>query len=1077
MKMFRRTLSYFMMIVMFVFLFSRVNITNVSANERFNTENGYLEYRVQNNNEITITNYSGTDTKLNIPSKINGKSVIGIGDLAFNGCSNLTSIIIPNSVTNIGDSAFKNCTSLINIIIPNSIKKISFGLFWNCSNLKSITIPNSITSIRGMSFCGCNNLENMTIPNSVISIESGAFFDCNSLKSIIIPNSVTSIGKEAFGKCSNLTSITIPTSIRSLEDGVFSRCTNLKSINIPSSVKSIGYKAFEDCSNLTNITIPTSVTNIGEMAFKGCDNLTSITIPNSVTSIGEWAFWHCDNLRKVTISNSVTNIENFTFCYCVNLTSIIIPSSVTSIENGAFFGCYNLTKIIIPYSVINMKNDTFEDCIALTVYGYKDSYAETYAKEYSIPFKDINEKDVYIYRSPNTLSEKMKNLDNNEYKAISLEAGFYEVEFEDDGLLKRGYIEQKDISNPVDVPIVYSNYTNIQSAKKYYCNINSIINLSEKLNVYYGPSKKYVLEDRLEPGTKVTLLYEIKESALTSYYKIQYETQNGVRRGYCLSSELNINNKDNTLEYFNKIKSQNARLLYNGKFYYSDVSGIDSENKYTLNGWNIVESMDLSFNEYNIMNGITSAIASNSDQGWDGDKNNPYVNENNKEGLSVASDCVSIISNFLAGVYSNTRLKVNLEKYKGENRIVIFTGEPIESAYKGKKMSLYSLLQSKTGNYLIDEDKYIRSMFKGLSPEGKYSMEIQFSNLITTRDFGYTLVLSKDGNIYSYPIIHEGTSMKVYHKVNGKSTFVFDAATLLCSAKAKLEDEAAQKIKAKLVNNGFVIDYKEVLVKCPVDVEVYNNTQLIGRIKGNAVDETINSNIALDVNNDIKIIGIPNDIDYKLNLIATDNGNMEYSISDVSMGMLKERYNFYDVPLEKDKEIIFKELDTNTSKLNSGKLILSNGSEILPSEKLSEEDIDKISVNVLKEGEGKIIGNANYSKGDYVSLEAIAEEGYIFEGWYKGDTKLQGIPKCFSFIIKEDVTLKAKFIKNSLLGDIDGNGKINSFDALKILQISSRGNITEVEKKLADINKDGKVNSLDALMVLQYSTGKRESLE
>ena len=64
-----------------------------------------------------------------------------------------------------------------------------------------------------------------------------------------------------------------------------------------------------------------------------------------------------------------------------------------------------------------------------------------------------------------------------------------------------------------------------------------------------------------------------------------------------------------------------------------------------------------------------------------------------------------------------------------------------------------------------------------------------------------------------------------------------------------------------------------------------------------------------------------------------------------------------------------------------------------------------------------------------------------------------------------------------LNGDLDGDDKINSFDALKILQISSRGNITEEEKKVADINKDGKVNSLDALKVLQYATGNIESLE
>jgi len=45
----------------------------------------------------------------------NDGSVTRIGDFAFKGCTELTSITIPDSVTSIGRSAFIGCPSLIDI--------------------------------------------------------------------------------------------------------------------------------------------------------------------------------------------------------------------------------------------------------------------------------------------------------------------------------------------------------------------------------------------------------------------------------------------------------------------------------------------------------------------------------------------------------------------------------------------------------------------------------------------------------------------------------------------------------------------------------------------------------------------------------------------------------------------------------------------------------------------------------------------------------------------------------------------------------------------------------------------------
>ena len=79
-----------------------------------------------------------------------------------------------------------------------------------------------------------------------------------------------------------------------------------------------------------------------------------------------------------------------TFCSCSSLTSIIIPDSVTSIGNKAFYGCTNLTSITIPKSVTSIGDYTFTDCNNLTIYGYKNSYAEEYAKTNNIKFAVIN---------------------------------------------------------------------------------------------------------------------------------------------------------------------------------------------------------------------------------------------------------------------------------------------------------------------------------------------------------------------------------------------------------------------------------------------------------------------------------------------------------------------------------------------------------------------------------------------------------------------------------------------------------------------------------------------------------------
>ena len=78
-----------------------------------------------------------------------------LGDLAFNGCSGLTSLTLPSNVTSIGRYAFGGCRELTSLTIPSSVTSIGGGAFYDCRGLTSLTIPSSVTSIGESAFDGC----------------------------------------------------------------------------------------------------------------------------------------------------------------------------------------------------------------------------------------------------------------------------------------------------------------------------------------------------------------------------------------------------------------------------------------------------------------------------------------------------------------------------------------------------------------------------------------------------------------------------------------------------------------------------------------------------------------------------------------------------------------------------------------------------------------------------------------------------------------------------------------------------------------------------------------------------------
>lgn len=172
---------------------------------------------------------SNATGEITVPAEINGIPVTVIGEHAFAGCQNITSVNLPDSVTAIGKQAFSMCYKLETVVMPSSIKEIGDETFLNCTSFKNINLPSEL---------------------SIIGIR--AFYGCTKLESIEIPDSVVTMGTQAFDACKSLSSANVPKNISILEEGTFSG-TAITEMTIPYNVTSIGMRALP--STLKTLTI------------------------------------------------------------------------------------------------------------------------------------------------------------------------------------------------------------------------------------------------------------------------------------------------------------------------------------------------------------------------------------------------------------------------------------------------------------------------------------------------------------------------------------------------------------------------------------------------------------------------------------------------------------------------------------------------------------------------------------------------------------------------------------------------------------------------------------------------------
>ena len=190
-----------------------------------------------------------------------------IGEYAFRGCNNLTSVVLPNQVKSIDAYAFAGCSKLTSIIFPDNVTRIDIYAFLDCTSLVELHIPQSVTHIGEAAFNGTLGVTTITVDernpiydsrnNCNAIIETAANKLVAGCCATVIPTDVTIIDNDAWGGCWSLKSIRLPKNILRIEHGAFNWAITLNAV--VSEIKmpfQFEEEAFDHIGGECTLTVP-----------------------------------------------------------------------------------------------------------------------------------------------------------------------------------------------------------------------------------------------------------------------------------------------------------------------------------------------------------------------------------------------------------------------------------------------------------------------------------------------------------------------------------------------------------------------------------------------------------------------------------------------------------------------------------------------------------------------------------------------------------------------------------------------------------------------------------------------------
>lgn len=251
-----------------------------------------------------------TDKNLIVPSSVTYEGVdyivVRIGTNAFEGNTNIETVVLPEGMREIWSGAFRGCKSIASVKFPSSLKDIFRQAFKGCNRLEEVILPDNMGAIRMEAFSGCSHLKSFVFPKHLIVLETYELLaNCSSLEEVVCPplfvSSYYGDGPDGYPRVADY-----PYYYRR----TFVNCSNLREVTLSSCPEALFQRmsfdnVFEGCKRLEKITFDDvkcisfteQIDGLRIIEFKSCEDLR--------LGFNQFNLEGCPSLEKIILSSEI----------------------------------------------------------------------------------------------------------------------------------------------------------------------------------------------------------------------------------------------------------------------------------------------------------------------------------------------------------------------------------------------------------------------------------------------------------------------------------------------------------------------------------------------------------------------------------------------------------------------------------------------------------------------------------------------------------------------------------------------------------------------------------------------------